>query len=141
MHAPRLEFLFRYVSQPIHLGGLASQCALGKFNRLHNLALARQRIGGRLGRDPDDADAGIVLGRVVNAVAQVAQPRLESRAVVLPDGVAVGDDGRVARHRGPFARGVEEGHVDVRVAGDVVRLARLGVGVEDQVDAVVLRPC
>jgi hypothetical protein len=41
-------------------------------------------------------------------------------------------------NRGPFARVVEEAKVDVRVVLQVVCLAGLGVGMEDEVDAVTL---
>ena len=88
--------------------------------------------------DADDANPGVVLASVVDPVLQVAEPRLELRAVVLLDQLAVRDDAGDAADRGPLARGVDERDVDVRVLGEVVRLARLVVAVEEQVDATVL---
>ena len=55
--------------------------------------------------------------------------------VVFLDHGAVRDDVGSAGDGSPFTAGVQEGHVDVGVALDVVGLARLGVGVEEDVDA------
>lgn len=86
--------------------------------------------------DADDSHARVLRAAVVNTVAQVAEPGLEMGVVVLADQVAVRDDAGGAADRGPVARGaVEERDVDVLVRLEVVRLARLSVGVEEEVDA------
>jgi len=74
----------------------------------------------------------------VLSVAEVSDPRLERGAVVLVDLFAVGDDGSGAGDGGPVAGRGEESDVDVRVVLEVVGLSGLGVGVEDEVDAVTL---
>lgn len=65
------------------------------------------------------------------AVAQVADPRLQGRRVVLVDEIAVGDNVGLAGNGGPFAGVVEEAEVDVGVVLEVVGFAGFGVGVED----------
>jgi hypothetical protein len=60
-------------------------------------------VGDGLCLDADDANAGVVLGAVVLAVAEVAEPGLEGGAVGLLDEVAVGDDAGLARDGGPLA--------------------------------------
>lgn len=74
----------------------------------------------------------------MDAVAEVTNPVLELWRVVLGHDGAVGDDGGVAGDGGPFAGVVAEGHIAVGVGVDVVCLSRLGVGVEDQINAAVL---
>jgi hypothetical protein len=71
----------------------------------------------------------------VDAVPQVAQPRPEVLAVMLLDERPVRDDVGLAADRRPLSRAVEEADVDVRVAREVVRLAGLGVCVEEEVNA------
>ena len=71
----------------------------------------------------------------MHAVAQVAQPRLQGGRVVLLDQRSVRLDACCSAHGGPFAGHVQEGNVYVRVGLQLVRLARLGVGVEEEVDA------
>lgn len=102
--------------------------------------LASQRIVGGHRLELDDADAGVLGATVVHAIAQIAQPRLQGGRIVLLDGVAVGDDGGGAGDGGPgAAERVQEGHVDLLgVGGQVHRLVREEVRVEDQVDAAVL---
>ena len=75
------------------------------------------------------------------SITEVADPRLQRGGVVLVDFFAVGDDGGGAGNRGPLAAAGEEANVDVGVVLEVVRLAGLGVGVEDQVDAVAFLQC
>jgi hypothetical protein len=55
----------------------------------------------------------------------------------LPDSLSVGEDCCKSRDGCPFAGAVEEGDIDVRVRLDIVGLARLSVGVEDQVNTAV----
>ena len=54
---------------------------------------------------------------------------------MLGDQAAVGINGGSSSDGSPLSRGVDKGDVDVRVGGEVVSLARLGVGVEEQVNA------
>ena len=100
--------------------------------------LGRDGVVSRDHLDADDANAGVVLGAVVDTVTKVAQPGLKLGAVVLLDEVAVRDDVGDAADGGPLARHVEEGHVDVGVVLEVVGLAGLAVAVEEEVDAAVL---
>lgn len=97
--------------------------------------LGDETVGRRVGQDANDADARVVLRTIVGSVAEVTQPGLESWAVVLFDEVAVGDDVGAAGDGSPLARGVGERDVDAGVLVDVVRLARLGVGVEEKINA------
>ena len=69
------------------------------------------------------------------SVAQVAHPGFQGGGVVFADGVAFGDDGGRSGDGRPFAGGVEEGDVDVRVGREVRGFAGFGVGVEEEVDA------
>jgi hypothetical protein len=71
----------------------------------------------------------------VNAVAEVAEPRLEAAAVRLLDQLAILDEASLTRDGRPLAGAVDEGDVDVRVVGQVVGLAGLVVCVEEKVDA------
>lgn len=70
------------------------------------------------------------------AISQVTNPRLEAGGIVLLDRRAVRLDRRLAADRRPFARRRQEGDVDVRVVLQIVRLARLRVGVEEKVETV-----
>jgi hypothetical protein len=72
----------------------------------------------------------------VLAVAEVAEPRLQRRRVVFFDNGAVGLDGGVARDGRPLARVGDEAEVDRSMLLEVVGLAGLGVGVEEEVEAV-----
>ena len=70
-------------------------------------------------------------------ILEISEPGLQSWGVVFLDHVAGSEDRGGAGNRCPFAGGIEEGDVDVRVGIDVAGLARFGVGVEDEVDAVI----
>ena len=70
-------------------------------------------------------------------IAQVSNPSLQRRRVVLAHLLAVDDDARGARDGGPLPAAVDEGDVDGVVGVQVVGLAGLGVGVEDEVDGGV----
>ena len=85
--------------------------------------------------DLDHADSGIILASVVCAVAQVTKPGFERGRVVFLDGGAVINDGCRAAHTRPAAGGVQEGDINMRVGLEVGCLARLGVCVEEKVDA------
>jgi len=52
------------------------------------------------------------------------------------DDVAISFDGSLAADGSPFAGGVEEPKVDLRILVKVVCLTTLGVGMEDEIDAV-----
>lgn len=55
---------------------------------------------------------------------------------MLADDVAVGLDGCVTRDGGPLASVVDEADIDCGVLLEIVGLSRLGVGVEEDVEAV-----
>lgn len=129
------------VPELVDLSSLASDNTLGE---LHSAANSSTPAGGvlrSLAGDLDEADTGILGTAIVLAVTKVAEPSLERRRVVLLDAGAVGLDGRGAGNAGPLAGAIEEGEVDLRVLLEIVGLAGLGVGVEDEVDAVVLLRC
>lgn len=113
--------------------------AFTRLDRPANDAHPGYGIDSRLGLHADDADAGVRGPAVVDAIAQIAQPGLQSGGVVLVDGALVGEDGGGAGHGGPGpGRRLEEGHVRLgRVHGEIHRLAREEVRVEDQVDSAV----
>jgi len=92
----------------------------------------------RDGIDLDDAHSWVVWATVVLSVAEVTDPCLERGRIVLVDEATVCHNLGLARDGGPFAGVVEEAEVDVGVGLEVVGLAGLGVGVEDEVDAVAL---
>jgi hypothetical protein len=114
---------------------------LPRHNPLHHLHAPRHhipprsRIRDRLSLHLNHPDARIIGPTVMLTIAEVAQPRLELRAVVLPDGGAIGDDAGRAGEGGPFAGRVEEGDVDRGVVLEIVGFAGFGVGVEEEVDA------
>lgn len=114
----------------------ASDNTLGELNGATDSGPARNGVLRRLSADLDDDDPWVLWATVVLAVTEVSDPRLQAGRVVLPDLFAVRLDGGVAGDGGPLARGGEEGEVDLGVGLEVVGLAGLGVGVEDEVDAV-----
>ena len=122
----------------VDLSSLASDNALGELHSAANGSAPADGVLRSLAGDLDEADARVLGTTVVLAITEVAEPGLEGRRVVLLDAGAVGLDGSGARDAGPLAGVVEEGEVDVGVLLEVVGLAGLGVGVEDEVDAVVL---
>lgn len=73
----------------------------------------------------------------MRTIAEVAQPRFERWRIICPHGFTVRYHGRLAAHRCPLARAIEEGDVDVWVRVQVVGLAAFGVGMEEQVDPTV----
>jgi hypothetical protein len=74
----------------------------------------------------------------MRAVTEIADPGLERGRVVLPHNLAICLDGSVAGDGSPLARVVDEAEVDGLVLLEVVCLARLGVGVEEEIEAVAL---
>lgn len=85
--------------------------------------------------DPDDADARVVLSSIMDTVPQIPEPCPQVRAVVLFDKGPVRDEVGRAADRGPLTRVVQKADVDMRVAGEIVGLARLGVGMKEQINA------
>lgn len=126
------------VPKLVYLSSLASDNALGELHSAANGSAPADGVLRSLAGDLDEADARVLGAAIVLAVTKVAEPGLEGRRVVLLDAGAVGLDGGGAGDAGPLAGVVEEGEVDVGVLLEVVGLAGLGVGVEDEVDAVVL---
>jgi hypothetical protein len=126
------------VPQLVHLSSLASDNALGELNGTTDGCAPGDSVLCGLAGDLDEANARVLRATVVLAVTEVAEPGLERRRVVLLDAGAVGLDGSGAGDAGPLAGVVEESEVDLGVLLEIVGLAGLGVGVEDEVDAVVL---
>ena len=126
------------VPKLVDLSSLASDNALGKLHSAANGSAPADGVLRSLAGDLDEADARVLGTAVVLAVTEVAEPGLEGGRVVLLDAGAVGLDGGGAGNAGPLAGVVEETEVDFGVLLEVVGLAGLGVGVEDEVDAVVL---
>jgi len=87
---------------------------------------------------PDDTNSRVLWSTIVNTIAEITNPGLQIRGIVLLDCGAVGDDLAGTGDRGPLSARVDESNVDVAVRIDVIGLARLGVGMEDEVNAAVL---
>jgi hypothetical protein len=124
-----------------NLPQFAHRRRLALYNALHHLhgpsnhSLSSNLVCSSLGLNLDHANSRIILTAIVCTITQVAEPCLQSGRIIFLDGGAVGEDAGFAGDGGPLAAVVEEGDVDGGVGGDVVGLTRLGVGVEDQVDA------
>src|ERR1700759_3262107 len=116
-------------------GGPSLVQAFSVLNRTANNTLPSNSILRRLSLDLDQADARILRPPIMLPIAQIANPRLQRRRVVLAHLLPIQHNLRLARDARPLAHAVEEAEVDVRVAAQVVRLAGLDVCVEDQVDA------
>ena len=85
---------------------------------------------------PDDTDPWVLRSTIVLPIPQIADPRLQSGGIVLPHQLAVRLDGSVAGDGCPFARGCDESDVDGVVGCEIISFAGLGVGVEEEVEAV-----
>jgi len=133
-----LQLALLEVAELVHLWRLASHCTLHHIDGAADLSLARNSVLDGLGVDLDQDDSWVLWATVVLSVTKVAQPGLEGLRVVLAHLLAVGLDRGLAGDGRPLARVVEEAQVDFRVCLEVVGLAGLGVGVEDDVDAVAL---
>ena len=139
LRRPRLlQLLLAQVSQLVDRRRLPRDNTLNQLNRTAKLRSTRRRILDSLRLDLDQSDSRVVRPSVMLAIAPITVRGLDRRRVVLVNQFPVGLDGCIARDGSPLARVVEEAKVDFAVALDVVRLAGLGVGVEDQVDAVAL---
>jgi len=126
------------VSQLVNLWCLTSDDTLGELGESTNRCPVADGVLRSGSGNLDDNDSWVVWTTVVLAVAEVTDPCLERWRVVLVHLLAVGLDLGVAGDRGPFAGWGEEADVDVWVGLEVVGLAGLGVGVEDDVDTVAL---
>lgn len=135
-----LELRLVEVSELVDLGGLTSGNTLGELDKVAESTSSRSGDGvlSSLGLDLDEDDSGVLRATVVLAVTEVTQPGLEAGGVVLADLLAVGLNGGNTGDGSPLAGGLEEGQVDVIVRLEVIGLARLAVGVEDEVDTVAL---
>jgi len=71
----------------------------------------------------------------VRAVSQIAQPGFQRLSIVFADNLAVGNDLGFTRDGSPFAGRVQERDVDLGVGFQIVGLAGLGVGVEEEIKA------
>jgi hypothetical protein len=133
-----LDLLLAQIPQLVHIRRLSSRNTLCQLDEATNLRLLRHSVLRGASLDADDANARVLGTTVVLAVTEVADPGLERGGVVLADDFAVGLDGGVAGDGGPLARVVDEADVDGCVLLEVVGLAGLGVGVEEEVEAVAL---
>ena len=133
-----VALILAQMPQLVHSRRLTGYCALDDLERTGDLIHVADSILRRLCLDPDQCDSRIIGLAVVDAIAEVTEPRLERWGVVLLDCVAVGLDDGFAGDGGPFTGVVEEAEVDVRVGFEVVCFAGFGVGVEDEVDGVFL---
>ena len=130
-----LNFILVKVPELVDVGCVTSGNTLCKLNEAaHGGPLADGVLSG-LCIDLDDAHSWVIGAAVMLAIAEVADPGLQSGRVVLVDDLAVGDDFGIARDGTPLARVVEESKVDVGVILEIVGFSALGVGVENQVDA------
>lgn len=127
------------MSQRVDLRCLTSDNSLGHLECATNSCPVAEGVLCSLGIDLDDDDSWVVWATIVLSVAEITNPCLESGAVVLVDGFAIGEELSLAGDGSPLAgRGVDKGKVDVRVGCEVVGLAGLCVCVEDEVDTVAL---
>jgi hypothetical protein len=83
-------------------------------------------------------NTGVLGSTVVLAITKVTDPRLERGGVVLTHNLAISLNRGMTRNGCPFTRAVDEANVDRLVFLEVVCLAGLGVGVEEEVEAVAL---
>lgn len=64
------------------------------------------------------------------SIAQITQPGLQRRGIVLGDETPVGANDGIASNGCPFSGCVDKGDIDVSVFGEVVGLSGLSIGVE-----------
>lgn len=126
------------MAQLVDLWGLTRHDTLCDLDGAADSGPAGDSVLRRLRSDLDHDDSWVVWTTVVLAIAEVPNPRLEGRAVVLVHLLAVGLDRSNTGDGSPLAGGVEEAQVDIWVGLEVVGLAGLGVGVEDVVNAMAL---
>ena len=133
-----LQLLLAQMPELVDLRRLARNHTLSNLDRTADCGGTRSSILRRLARDLDHNDTRILGTTIVLSITEVAEPGFEGGGVVLADLFAVGLDGGFAANAGPFAGVVEEAEVDVRMGFEVVGFAGFGVGVEDEVDVVLL---
>lgn len=136
--SPLRELLLVQISELVDLCSVASGNALCKLNKSTNCGSSRQSVLGSLCVDLDEDDTGVLWATIVLAITKITEPGLESGRVVLSDLLSVGLKRGLAGDGCPFARRIEESEVDVRVRFEIIGLARLGVGVEDKINAIAL---
>ena len=134
---PRLlQLLLVEVTELVDRRRLTSHNTLDQLDRAANRRSVGSRVLNGLRLDLDKTDSWILWAAIVLAVLEITEPGFERRRVELANLLPVGLDGGDAGDGRPLAGVVEEAEVDFAVALEVVGLAGLGVGVEDQVDAV-----
>src|SRR5437868_6003035 len=132
---PLADFLFANLPQ------LSNSWYVTRHNTLHHLyspsnhSLSSNLVCSGFGLDSDDTDSWVVLPTIMYAVTKIAEPGFQGRGVVFLDSVTVSDDAGFPRDGSPLAGTVEERDVDSVVGGNVISLARFGIGVEYEVDA------
>ena len=65
-------------------------------------------ISGRVHLNTNDSDTRVVLRTVVRSIAEISEPGLQGRSIVLLDEGSIGHKTGLASHRSPFSRGVDE---------------------------------
>jgi hypothetical protein len=115
---------------------LSCRDTLGQLNKAANLGPVRHCVLGGAGLDADDADTWVLWAAIVRAITKITKPGLQPRGVVLLDNSAVSLDSGMTRDGRPLAGAGNETNVDRRILLEVVGLARLGVGVEEEIKAV-----
>ena len=133
-----VELALVQVSELVHLRCLASNNTLGELGKATNCGASSNGILCRDSLDLDKNNSWILWATVMLSIAQIANPCLQSRRVVLADLFSVGLDGGLAGYGSPLAAGGQEGEVDVGVVLEIVRLAGFAVGVEYEVNAIAL---
>jgi len=131
---PLLDLGRADLAQLVHLSGSTGDNAFSNLDDATDGGAVADGIGDGLGLDTNNANAGVVLGAVVLAVAEVTKPGLQRWTVGLLDEVPVGNYAGLAGYGGPVAGAIDEGDVDMRVTRDLVRLVRLSIGVEKKVN-------
>ena len=144
------------LSHTVDVRNISGSHSLGHLDAPRNGVPVGDGIRGRDGRDLDNRNPGVWRTRsthcrdgyatarltfgasVMFAVAKIADPGFESGRVMLADRLTVVDDLGGAADGSPLTRWVQERDIDVRIGLQLVRLPRLGVGVEDEVDVVFL---
>ena len=128
------QLLLAQLPQLIHLRRLSRHSALRNLDPPPHKTLIRNRIRRSHGLDFNNPDPWIIRATIMLSVAEVAHPGFQRGRVVFVDEGAVGGDGGFAGNGSPFARGVQEGDVDIGVGFEVVGFAGFSVRVEEEID-------
>ena len=129
-----LQLIRTQLPQFVHLRTLSRHCTLGNLHSATQYVLVVDRVRRRVCSHLDNADSWVVRSTVVFTVTKVTHPGFQGWRVVFLDNGAVGEDRGFTRDRGPLAGWVQEGNVNFGVILKIVSLARLGVGVEEEID-------